>query len=540
MKGPVLRSSMPRRIARAVVSLVLVLGGHARAAEPPRIGTIRVRALDVFSPEEASRGWLYRTANAVRFNTREAVIRKFLLFREGDTYDPIRLDETERNLRALPFLKSASVTAGPEHDGVVDVEVVTQDAWTTEPGISFGKKGGVTTYGFDLKEKDFLGTGRSLAIAYDKGTERTDRSFEYTDPYFLAPYVLGDFIYANNSDGEEERAAIGRPFASFTSPWAANAVFDHLTLNARIFANGDTLSRYHQRHTEGDGEFSWAVAASDVRAQRVSVRFHSFEDRFALLPTSPSPLLPDDRLFRFVTVGYNDVQNDFLKRNYVNRAERFEDFNLGRVFSAEAGVSPAALGSDFTTWMLRLSVGEGWRLGTQTFVLTSLSYQTRYDDHRHFENEIFSGNAFFVHEFTSALPRQTFVSRLVFDRGWGLDRDVQFFADGDNGLRGYRLYAFEGDKRVIWNAEQRLFLGREILQLFTLGAAAFFDTGAATPQGQPLRPADFKTDVGVGIRVGITRAATNSILRFDIAYALNRDAKGRRGLLVSFSSGQGF
>ncbi|HEY6148111.1 MAG TPA: hypothetical protein VIZ69_10455, partial [Thermoanaerobaculia bacterium] len=185
-----------------------------------------------------------------------------------------------------------------------------------------------------------------------------------------------------------------------------------------------------------------------------------------------------------------------------------------------------------------VALGEGWRLGSRTFVLGTLSYRTRYDGA--FENEIFSGSGFFVHEFKTQLPRQTFVSRVTVDRGWHLDKDVQFFADGDNGLRGYRLYAFEGNKRIVWNAEQRIFLGREILQLFSLGAAAFFDTGAATPEDQPLRIRDFKTDVGIGLRIGITRAATNSILRIDVAYALNPDAKGRRGLLVSFSSGQGF
>ena len=117
---------------------------------------------------------------------------------------------------------------------------------------------------------------------------------------------------------------------------------------------------------------------------------------------------------------------------------------------------------------------------------------------------------------------------------------MQFFADGDNGLRGYKLYAFEGNKRVVWNVEQRFFLGKEILQLFSLGAAAFFDTGAATPENEPLTTKDFKSDVGVGIRIGITRAATNNTVRIDFAYALNPDAKGRRGFLVSFSSGQGF
>lgn len=517
---------------------LLAEGAAGQGSAPPtRIGAIRIRALDVFSPEEASRGWLYRTANAVRFETRPAVIRRFLLFHEGDPYDPVRLAETERNLRALPFLKAASVTAGETHDGIVDVEVVTQDAWTTEPGISFGGKGGATTYGFDLKEKDFLGTGRQIAIAYDKGTERTNRLVQYVDPYIFGPYWEGDFVYSSNSDGSETRTHVARPFVSFVDRWAAEGLFDRLTLNERIFADGETLSRYRQRHVEAFAQYARAIEATDARAQRVFLGFHGYEDRFDLLPDSPSSVLPDDRRFRFVTVGYENVRNEFLKLNYVNRDVRFEDFNLGRTVSAEAGVSPSAFGGHRTTELLRLSVSQGWRLADESFLIARLAYETRWD--RSPENEILSGSVLYVRKF-GGLPIQTFVSRLVFDRGWNLDRDIQFFADGANGLRGYRLYAFEGDKRVVWNAEQRFFLGREFLQLFSPGAAVFFDTGTATPAGKALRLKEFKTDVGVGIRIAITRAASNSVLRFDLAYALNRDPRGRRGLLVSFSSGQVF
>ena len=48
-----------------------------------------------------------------------------------------------------------------------------------------------------------------------------------------------------------------------------------------------------------------------------------------------------------------------------------------------------------------------------------------------------------------------------------------------------------------------------------------------------------KTDIGVGIRVGLPRTPKN-LLRIDFAYALNRDPLGRRGFIVSFSSGQAF
>ena len=182
-------------------------------------------------------------------------------------------------------------------------------------------------------------------------------------------------------------------------------------------------------------------------------------------------------------------------------------------------------------------IGTSWRLSPSSFIQAGIGFHTRLDNG--VQNAVLSGTVSWVRKFDTPLL-QTLVSHLQFDEGWNLDREIQFFADGANGLRGYRLHAFEGNKRLVWNVEHRLFTGREILQLASLGAAVFFDTGAATPAGRPLKFSEFKSDVGVGLRIAISRASTNSILRVDAAYPLNPDPFGRRGWLISFSSGQVF
>ncbi len=528
------------QVRAALLGLALLVCPCA-VGEELRIRQITIRSLDVFAPEEASHGWFYRAANAVHVETRESVIRKFLLFQEGDAYNPTRLEETERNLRALPFLKSATLTAGPPQDGLVDIEVVTQDAWTTEPGISFGGKGGTTTYSFDLKEKDFLGTGRQLAIAYDRGTERINRLFQYKDPYLFGPYWSGSFTYAANSDGNEERVRIARPFFSFIDPWSTVFSFSNLRQNDRVFREGRPFARFRQSHRELQFRYGRAIEAGDALARRLTVGFQALDDGFSRLSresgSGSSDVLPDDRRFRFVLLQYEEVRNDFLKLNYINRDVRYEDFNLGRNLVAQIGVSPAAFGAPRTTWLVRLAGEEGWRLGPGRFLQARLAYETRWDGRP--LNELLSTSFFYVHKFGTRVL-QTLVSKLQFEQGWNLDRDIQFFADGANGLRGYRLHAFEGDKRVVWNLEHRVFSGREFLQLISPGVVVFFDTGTAAPPGRGLRLSDFKSDVGLGLRFSISRAASNSVLRIDAAYALNRDLLGRRGLLVSFSSGQVF
>ncbi|MNC99773.1 hypothetical protein D3C83_181690 [compost metagenome] len=68
----------------------------------------------------------------------------------------------------------------------------------------------------------------------------------------------------------------------------------------------------------------------------------------------------------------------------------------------------------------------------------------------------------------------------------------------------------------------------------------FFDFGSAGSSGAPILFDDMKTDIGVGLRLGIPRAAAHNIIRFDIAYALQRDPLGRDGWLISFGEGQAF
>jgi outer membrane protein assembly factor BamA len=143
----------------ALILLLALTTNQALAATPLRVGTITIRALDIYANEEADRGRVYRVANALHPETRDSVIRKFLLFHEGDEYRPERLAESERNLRALHFLKSANVTASEPHDGVVDVGVTTQDSWSISPETQAGTKGGQSTYGVNITDTNVLGRG---------------------------------------------------------------------------------------------------------------------------------------------------------------------------------------------------------------------------------------------------------------------------------------------------------------------------------------------------------------------------------------------
>jgi hypothetical protein len=528
---------MTGRAPALIVAGFLLAAAILAEEEPLRIGRITVTSLDVFAPEEAERGWVYRTANALHVGTRPDTIRKFLLFEEGDSYDPTVLAQTERNLRQLDFLKSAQVKAGKPHDGVVDVEVVTQDAWTTEIALSAGSAGGETRWGVGLVEGNLLGRGKQLALSYVDGFERTDRRIEFRDPALFGSYWSASLLYADNSDGGQRRVRVFKPFTSVLDRLAAEALWDDHRLEQRMYADGEIVSEFAHHQEIANLSAGTSISSSSSSAQRLSAGVRFVKDLFAPVAGAPDAGLPENREFRYVYVGFESISNDYLSLPFVNRDLRVEDFNLGRRVAVSVGLSPKAFGVPATTAAVAGALEQGWRLPGAAFAKVSAAFETRVDGG--LQNAILTTTGSVVIPWRSGLA-QTTVARAVFQKGWNLDGDVQFFADGDHGLRGYRLYAFEGDRRFILNVEHRVFGGFEVLQLFTLGAAVFVDTGTAVPPGTPLNVAAFKTDAGAGLRVGIARAARNTVLRLDFAYAFDPDPQGRRGWLVSFSSGQAF
>lgn len=509
---------LPSRENVKFISIVVALALSPLLTAQTRIGKIIIHPIDVYSAPEANKGAFYRIADRLHIETKASVIRKFLLFREGDVYSAERLAETERNLRTLHFIKSASVVASEPHDGVVDVTVTTQDAWSIAPETQAGNKGGTTTYGANLTDSNLLGLGKEVSLQYDKTIDRTRLGIDYQDPALNSQYWNAHVAYGSTSDGDDQRLQIRRPFYSFATPWSADFSFIGFSQDDKLYANGFEFARFHQRHRMINASYGVALDPNDRVANRVTAGFRAVNDDFSSVAT--------DRDYRYLFLRYEHAENDFLKLNFVNKDIRYEDFDLGRQYSIEVA---AAASSTYT----RLTAANGKRLDESSFIMPAASIESRFDHGA--QNTILATAISYVHRYETEHPQST-VARVIYDQGWRLDRDVQFFADGLTGLRAYRLHSFEGNRVLIANLEHRLYLGREIAQLFSPALVAFIDTGNAT-SGSNLFA--FKTDVGVGLRIGLPRTPKN-LLRIDAAYAINRDPRGRRGLLISFGSGQAF
>jgi len=548
MEGtPVMDATITRRSRPAFVihlrwsaialcmGLFLVGGSGAAADEPLRIGSIQIIADDVFTGDEAAAGAAYALTNTLHIKTRERVIKKFLLFKEGDEYIPSRLVESERILRSQHFLHYASVTAGEPHDGVVDVVVVTQDSWSTQPGGKVGSAGGETDFGFAIEETNFLGLGKQVTLLYESNVERTGYGVRYEDPAFISPHWNSVLLLMNNSDGTQLDLSVDRPFYSFATPWAVASGVSNRQFTARVYSQGAIVSEYDQLHKGVNASWGFALDPNDQRAHRLSFGIDWSSDEFAPIAAGSNALLPDNRDYRYAFVGYEFEENQFTKMNFLNLDERYEDLRIGSRFSVRLGVSPSLFGVEQTTGKVEASVSRGFQLGS-TVLLAGLSGESRIGAPN--SNSVTSSELRIIRPYGTVHP-QTTVGRVVVNYGHDLDPEHQFFADGSTGLRAYRLYSFAGDSSLLLNLEHRVYLGREVWKFLSPGVALFVDAGNAAYGSDAFKPSNLKFDAGIGLRLGMSRT-TKNVFRLDFAYAFDPDPFGRQGWLVSFSGGQAF
>ncbi|HEX9161266.1 MAG TPA: hypothetical protein VF980_06125 [Thermoanaerobaculia bacterium] len=507
--------------------VLLALIAAVARADAPRIGTITVHTVSLFSDDEQTHGRFYRILNRLHTPTGKELVRKFLLFREGDVYDPLRIKESEKNLRKLDFIKSADITVGPEHDGVVDISVDTQDEWTTDPNVDFGHNGRAGTWSMNVTQKDLFGSAAEVSVTGERTVDRTTQALEVLDSAFVRPYWNLATLLAKSSDGSERRIAIEQPFYSIFTPLSFSIAYDDHSLDERIFRAGEIESRFHVLAHAEHAIGGWAFDATPQHSQRLYAGYETdIADFHRVIGTT---LLPASRDFRYLVAGYEYTSTTPLKLDYVDHDQRFDDFDLGRRVAVFLGAGNAAK-------EMRAEASDGVRLGSgRGLFLPSLSYRTRVIAGRT-QNAIASADVRLIWKFDLAKPN-AFVSRLHFDEGRRLDRDVQFFADTVHGLRAYPAYAISGDRALVFNAEERVFLGRELMQIFAPGLAMFVDSGTAS--AARLHFGDLKTDAGIGLRIAIPRAES-TVIRLDAAYAFNPVGAMHRGWLISLGTSQAF
>ncbi len=549
-----MQSSFPpfRQASSFILGVLILLGpipeAHARKRKPQkvvRIRSINVEVKNIFDPSVRGENyWPYRVANAVHIRTRPSVILKQLLVRPGDVVNPTLLEESERNLRALPFVKDAKIVQVPTPNGDVDLLVHTQDTWTTQPQLNFGSEGGQNHSSAGIQEENVLGYGKSLDYFYRKNPEGISNEFGYGDPQILNTRLQLNSAFLDTPTGNEEHVNIAQPFYSLETRAASGLAVDRVLGLQKVYENGNQTTAYNQDHLNVDGFAGLRLNDDAINVHRTQLRYHYIQDTYRNDAATTPGTLPKRKALSGPLLKWSLQQSDFIKETFVDRAERIEDVNLGHQTSFEGGYSDRWLGATESALPFTALDQFGFGGDGPWFGLVSYGASGRYNLYASDQlggrlvNSLYFANLTY---YRHLLPEFPLTGVLHFEAAHLQNGDTTNLLSlgGNTGLRGFKVNAFTGNKTGLFNAETRFFYPYEVLHLAFLGGAAFFDAGEAQPQGNAFRSQDIHADVGAGLRIGLTRSTEGSVVRIDLAYAIGPIQQDNRWIL-SISTGQGF
>ena len=492
-----------------------------------RIGEIRFDARQLFDAEaEDEDTTLTRLANRLHVQTREATIADQLLFKSGDLYRPGQLEESARILRDTRYLRDAMIRPVAFHDGVVDIEVTTQDVWTFNPGISFGRKGGKNSSGFELEELNFLGTGTQLGVGFKSEVDRDSKFVHFRDRQLGSSWWDLSTTYADNSDGRQAEFSFERPFYALDTRWAAGiAALDDERTDSR-YDLGEITDQFATHEKQATIYWGRSTGLQDGWARRLSFGLTYDDHAFGPAPGEAGPLLlPGDRTLVYPWIGAEWVEDAFRTARNRDQIEKTEDYSLGWNARAQLGYASSSFGSDRNALMVAGSVSKGLLLTDRQSLFFGVDAGGRLESGA-LAGSLLSANARY---YFRQSPRRVLVMNLSATAGSNLDADQQVLLGGDNGLRGYPLRYQAGEGRWLFTAEQRLFSNWFPFQLFNVGGAVFYDMGATWGRDAlGTTSLGLLRDVGFGLRFGSSRSALGNVLHVDVAYPLDGDRSARK------------
>ncbi|NDC37517.1 MAG: hypothetical protein EBZ48_05645 [Proteobacteria bacterium] len=527
--------------------------------EGKTVRSITVVVRDIF--DEPNPTSFYRTANSLKFTTKESVVRRELLVKEGQEYDQFKVEESIRNLRALGYLSNVEII--PKVDGdAVDLEVRCQDTWTFIPTFGYSSGTGSNNLQAGLSESDLLGHGKRAEFLYREQDGRKGYEAVYDDDRLWGSSVsfVGGLFQRN--DGHREVFELGTPFRSLSQKESWSLLGDESSTVGRLWQNGDVRYIYRQEKDDFGIRYSVADGEPEATVRRFSLGYYYSSARFSQadqgdyddLNLDPDEVsndpqeLAENRRFSGPVLAFESIKSDFISLDYIDRFERVQDYNLGATFSASVQLAPEFLGSRDDAALLNANRSFGVRVGSRGFVRGEIGVNSRLANDR-FENSLARAEVKFYRSFLPSyiddlyVGRHTLASSVFIDYGDRLDRDREFLAGSDNLLRGYEANTFAGNKRVGMNIEDRVHFVDDIYDLVSMGGAAFFDLGGASNRALgTLLTRDLYADVGVGLRFAFPKSSGGRTLRIDLAFPLRDgpDGSGAWQLRAVLQGGQLF
>lgn len=558
---PVPRAAVPteRRIrfatrvplpAAARGAVLLVCAGIIQAQEPtpPAVGapvtcagqTVSEIQVQTKPPYYPRNGKWWQTplgiVSSLHVNTRPDVVRRFLLLSEGKPCDRVRLMESERLLRAQPFIADASIRVFDDAHGGVVLVVQTVDELTPVLGVHASGRSPYVHY-VKVGDGNVDGTARYMAAEWGSGDFRNIVGARVIDYQFLGhPWQLD--ILGHRGDLGESRWLVDIAHPFFT---------DQQRLAWRVHVGDDqTLFDYlrgdlPQAQVTIDRQFYSIGGIVRVgmpgRLSLFGLSFSREEDFSGTPPVLDSSVAYDSLLARFahrqnarVNLLWGVRSLGFRRARNFDALASSQDLRVGFQLGTLLGRSLSVLGSTDDDILVAsdLYVGAG---SAQTFGYFTSVLEGRQDYDNNRWDGIIGSARFGLYQ--RLAERHTLVGIVDWAGGWHERIPLQLrLGQSQGGVRGFGDSHEAGAIRAVARLEERWYMGN-IRDQAAVGISPFVDVGRVWAGDSPF---GVNSPTAVGVGIGLLAAVppqSRRTYRLDVGYAATHDPHARWELRVT-------
>lgn len=475
-----------------------------------------------------------RISRAVHVTTREDVVRRFLLLKEGDICTDLRRAESERILRAQNFLADASVTAHPSPDGGIVLYVRTVDEVSI---ILAGAINGSGLRALRLGNSNISGTSTYLAGSWRAGGGYRDHlGIRYGHQQVLGrPYSI-NFEGERKSLGDQWLIEMAHPFYTDIQRIAWR-VQSGATVDYTEFPADSGLKRALPVDRSFFDIGGVVRIGPPGRLTLLGASLSGDEDLPAVEPVIIGPdglardtdltlrgRYTDHRMARANLLwGVRDLS--FKSRRGFDALTATQDVPAGFQLGTMFGRSLSVLGSRDDDIFMATDFYLGIVGRYAVFRMQLQGEGRRANDTGTWDGILTSGRAA---QYFKTSDRHTMVGSVEWSGGW--NQRIPFnlgLDDRRSGIRAFGNSHIIGGQRVVARGESRWLLG-PITSYGDVGFAGFADLGRLYASDVPFgTDSPLSGSVGFSILAATPRGSAR-LWRMDVAMAVRGNEAGRR------------
>ncbi len=292
--------------------------GYAFSEVRPRVNRDKetLIAAVTYRITEGPRAYVERINIDGNLRTLDRVIRREMRMAEGDAFNRVLLERSEKNIRALGFFAAVEVTEEPgsaPDQTIVNVSVQEQSTGELSLGFGFSSTDSALA-DISLTERNFMGKGQLLRLRLALSGNSQQIDMRFTEPYFLGrDLVAGVDIFGVENDFQDESG-----FDERVTGFGFRFGFP-------LSENGRILTRYALRREQITNLTSSAqrfIAERDEIKSSVGYTYYLDRRNDPVEPTGGWDLEIDQE-FAGVGGSVRYVRNDLTARTYYEITEEF-------------------------------------------------------------------------------------------------------------------------------------------------------------------------------------------------------------------------